>query len=112
MVITLPWPPSSNTYWRRNGSRYFISTKGQKYREMVVRACLECERFDTEDRLCVSIIAHPPDKRRRDLDNLFKSILDSLQAAKVFPDDSQIDYLSIRRSDSRFGMIEVTVEKL
>lgn len=115
MVIQLPWPPSSNTYWRRNGDRYFISTKGQAYRLHVIKACLElglANSFTEQDRLRLEVVAHPPDKRRRDLDNLFKSILDSLQWAKVFPDDSQIDELSIRRSESRFGMIEVTVEKL
>lgn len=115
MVIQLPWPPSSNTYWRRNGGRYFISTKGQAYRLHVIKICLElglANSFTEDDRLSVSILAYPPDKRRRDLDNLFKGLMDSLQHAKVFPDDSQIDELSIRRIESRFGMIEVTVEKL
>lgn len=50
-------------------------------------------------RIKVSMCAFPPDKRRRDLDNLNKIILDSLQKAGLFHDDSQIDYLSIERCE-------------
>lgn len=33
--FVLPYPPSVNTYWRRRGSQYYISDKGQKYRKDV-----------------------------------------------------------------------------
>ncbi|EHV9059806.1 RusA family crossover junction endodeoxyribonuclease, partial [Escherichia coli] len=33
--FVLPWPPTVNTYWRRRGSQYYISDKGQKYRKDV-----------------------------------------------------------------------------
>ena len=66
-----------------------------------------------EGRLGVSINAHPPDARRRDLDNLFKSVLDSLQHANVFLDDSQIDFLSIHRcAKIAGGKLDVFVEEI
>jgi crossover junction endodeoxyribonuclease RusA len=43
----------------------------------------------------VCITAHPPDNRKRDLDNLQKSLLDSITCAGVWQDDSQIMHLSI-----------------
>jgi crossover junction endodeoxyribonuclease RusA len=43
--------------------------------------------------------AFPPDRRRRDLDNLAKPTLDALEHAGVYEDDSQIDLLIIRRRD-------------
>jgi len=41
--------------------------------------------------------AFPPDRRRRDLDNLLKSVLDALEHAGLYADDSQIDLLVTRR---------------
>lgn len=113
ITIDLPWPPSSNTYWRRNGSRYFISTKGQHYRTATAWTCHKHRGvFGATERLKLSILAYPPDKRKRDLDNLFKSVLDSLQFANVFVDDSQIDELSIRRMPERQGRISITLEQI
>lgn len=111
--ITLPWPPSANTYWRRNGSRYFISSKGQQYRHETTIKCIPYRHhFDADSRISVSINAYPPDKRKRDLDNLFKSVLDSLQFSTVFVDDSQIDALAIRRMPERKGEIVITLERI
>jgi len=43
--------------------------------------------------------AFPPDRRRRDLDNLQKSTLDALEHAGLYEDDSQIDLLIARRCE-------------
>lgn len=53
--------------------------------------------FSKHDRLQVAITASPPDRRRRDLDNILKATLDSLQHAGLYPDDSQIDALFVIR---------------
>lgn len=111
--LTLPWPPSANTYWRRNGNCYFISKKGIDYRKTVGFECLVHKgRFDENTRIKLSVNAYPPDKRKRDLDNLFKGLLDSLQHACVFPDDNQIDELSIKRMPERKGKVIVTIERI
>ena len=113
IVIDLPWPPTANTYWRRNGGRYFISKRGQDYREYVAKACYAYQGlFVAEDRLRVKIKAYPPDKRKRDLDNLFKSTLDSIQHAGLYVDDCQIDKLSIERMPEHEGKISICVEKI
>ena len=46
--------------------------------------------------LAVVLTAFPPDRRRRDLDNLPKLVLDSLTAAGLWGDDSQIQRLTIQ----------------
>jgi crossover junction endodeoxyribonuclease RusA len=111
LIIDLPWPPTANTYWRRNGNCYFISKRGTDYREFVAKACYAYQGlFVASDRLRIKIKAYPPDRRKRDLDNLFKSLLDSIQHSGVYVDDSQIDKLSIERMPEHDGKITVCVE--
>ena len=113
MVIELPWPPSVNHYWRRQGSRYFVSSEGKTYKDSVYYLCAQYRGlFKASERLFLSIDAYPPDKRGRDLDNLFKAVLDSLQYAKIYEDDSQIDHLTIKRNVLRENKIIVTILEL
>ena len=110
MVIELPWPPSVNHYWRRQGSRYFVSSEGKQYRDSVFYLSREFRGlFKLKERLSVHIQAYPPDKRRRDLDNIFKATLDCLQYAQVYEDDSQIDFLAIKRMTEFKGKIIVEI---
>ena len=67
--------------------------------------------MELDCRLKVDILVFPPDNRRRDLDNVLKAILDSLEDAKVFKDDSLIDDLRVRRMDTfKDGKIEIGIE--
>ncbi len=64
-------------------------------------------------RVSVSITVHPPDRRRRDLDNLLKGPLDALEHAGVYLDDGQIDRLEIERGDvMRGGRVVVRIEEM
>ena len=104
LVLNLPWPPSLNSYWRSPNKgplagRTLISEKGRKYRKDVenktlmdlcnIAGGLRGAAFVGGERLSVAIYAYPPDKRRRDLDNLPKAVLDSLTNAGVWADDEQ-----------------------
>jgi crossover junction endodeoxyribonuclease RusA len=61
----------------------------------------------------VNIFVYPPDRRRRDLDNFLKSLLDALVYSKVLEDDSLIDDLRIVRKDIVVGgEVLVMIEKL
>lgn len=64
-------------------------------------------------RLAVEVEAYPPDRRRRDLDNIGKALLDSLEAASVFEDDGQIDDLRIVRCDvAKPGRVVVRIRRV
>ncbi len=100
--LNLPWPPSVNRYWRhptrgRLAGRHLISAQGRAYRETVAIQVLAQGAVKQVGRLALVADAFPPDARRRDLDNLFKSLLDALQHAGVVEDDNQFDALAIRR---------------
>ena len=112
LEITLPWPPSTNTYYRNTPTGTKISEKGRQYRAAVADQVLiqRCAKR-LSGRLSVSIVAHVPDKRRRDLDNMLKSALDSMTHAGVWLDDAQIDKLTIIRGPIG-GMLKIEVEEL
>ena len=113
VTVELPFPPSINHYWRRNGARYFISKEGTEFRNIVIATCYQLNGYFNENqRLSLVINVYPPDKRRRDLDNLVKSVQDSLQHAGVYPDDSQIDDLRITRNPNRAGKIVVQISEI
>jgi crossover junction endodeoxyribonuclease RusA len=109
--LTLPWPPSVNNYWQHTRHHVYISARGRAYRVDVLEATAELGRFGADARLEISIIANPPDRRRRDIDNLLKCTLDSLEHAKVFQDDSQVDKLYIERGHVfPGGQLEVRIQ--
>lgn len=99
MTIDLPYPPSINHYWRRAGRIIHISSEGQEYRRRVCTACRLADLQQIPGRLRVWVKAHPPDKRRRDLDNLLKPLLDALQHGGAYADDGQIDWLLVERAE-------------
>jgi Holliday junction resolvase RusA-like endonuclease len=97
MQLELPYPPSVNHLWRRVGHRTLLSRQGRAYRRQVHNLLVAHRTRQLEGRLAVTVEVHPPDRRRRDLDNLQKGLFDAMQHAGVFLDDSQIDELHILR---------------
>ncbi|MEE7007634.1 RusA family crossover junction endodeoxyribonuclease [Escherichia coli :H7] len=87
-----------NTYWRRRGSTYFVSKAGKRYRRDVALIVRQQRlKLNLSGRLAIKIIAEPPDKRRRDLDNILKAPLDALTHAGLIIDDEQFDEVNIMR---------------
>lgn len=98
MELVLPYPPSVNHYWRQFRGRTLISRQGRAYRQHVKTQCQSFGGQPPRDgRLAVAMDAFPPDRRRRDLDNIPKASFDSMQHAGIFEDDSQVDMLIVQR---------------
>jgi len=58
--------------------------------------------------LAIRIDIAPPDERRRDCDNVQKAVLDALQHAGLFWDDSQVVWLlSIKHESEKGGRVKV-----
>ena len=122
--IRLPFPPSINSYWiptvlnKGGGHRVFnrISSKGNTFRKIVIHDWKKAypDRKATRARLSVHIDATMPDKRKRDLDNLLKPLLDAMEHALVFVNDAQIDQLRIDRLPGTHnpGCVDVTITEL
>ena len=110
---TLPWPPSVNGYFASVKGRLILSAKGRQYREAIKALGLE-QRWPNfnHSRVRVEFEAWVPDKRRRDLDNILKSLCDSLTHAGIWHDDSQIDDLRIYRAPLVGGMVKARISAL
>lgn len=113
-ILHLPWPPSVNHYWQAKGSKRFISKRGYQYRLEVLAVVWQAyagKPMCLREGVRVTIEAHPPDNRARDLDNVLKAPLDAITKAGVIIDDKQINDLRIvRRPITRGGLLILTIE--
>ncbi|MEQ8785104.1 MAG: RusA family crossover junction endodeoxyribonuclease [Pirellulaceae bacterium] len=96
-TLNLPFPPSVNHYWRRVGPRTLISRQGREFRQRVCSILAAQRITPVVGSLEVEVDLFPPDRRRRDIDNFQKGLLDALEHAGVYENDSQIEMLTIRR---------------
>ena len=95
--MILPFPPSLNHYWRMARGRFYISPAGVAYRKEVCALAARWRIQPMGGPLEIEIVAVLPDKRRRDCDNMLKAVLDAMQHAGFYFDDSQIVKLSIEK---------------
>ena len=103
IVLTLPYPPSLNRYWRRVGNRTVLSREARRFRKRVKDAWFVQRFVHYREPLGstpveVKMVVSPPDNRRRDLDNVLKAVFDGIEAAGVIDDDSQVRRLEVEFS--------------
>ena len=103
LELELPYPPSVNHYWRRVGARTLISRGGRAFRQAVCSILAARGVRPLDGPLAVEVTIHPPDKRRRDIDNVQKALLDALEHGGAYGDDSQIVRLTIEKGDPLDG---------
>ena len=110
----VPFPPSMNTMWRNFRGRTVLSKAGRAFREEVQNIVIDKNIPSFGDKkLKVMMILRPRDKRKTDIDNRIKCVLDALQDAGVFDDDFQVDELSIVRGKPiKGGAIRVLIEEI
>lgn len=103
MTFVLPWPPTTNHLYTVARGR---KIKTQRARDYAYEVGIEVVRHlkanplwrlpTSTDRLKVTLDMYPPDRRRFDVANKEKALVDAVAYALGF-DDSQIDELTLRR---------------
>lgn len=99
LELDLPYPPSVNHCWRRVGNKTLISREGRRFRERVIALLSHLHVEPLEAELYVEVDVHPPDRRRRDLDNVLKALLDAMQHGGAYHDDGQIVHLVVKKCE-------------
>lgn len=111
--IQIPYPPSVNHLYGQRGNRRFIKKKGVEFFEKVKE--IVSQKVFAQFLGDVSVTAHlyPPDRRKRDIDNTLKAILDSLQKAGVYKNDNQVKQLFVARINAvKGGRVDLIVEEM
>lgn len=116
IVLSLPYPPSINHYYgRRRDGNLFVGTKGKAYRAAVWVICMQRGIRPMTGRVKIRMDVHPPDRIRRDLDNIEKCLLDALTHGGAWGDDSQVkDKHSVMfdQNPTKPGHVGVMIEQI
>lgn len=123
-VLVLPYPPSVNNYWsttciggKIKRPHIYIKERGRLYREEVIKIIREKDlELMANVPLSVTIVITPPDNRTRDIDNILKSLFDSLSHARFWEDDRYVRKLAMSYNEkenyTKPGSVLVHVEAL
>ena len=114
ICTVLPYPIgiSVNHCWKRAGNKTFLAPAVRRYRQEVWVTMGSWVSFNDEP-VRVEIGMFPPDKRRRDADNILKVVLDALCHAGTLADDSQIMQLYVQKFPPvKGGKLDLTIISL
>lgn len=96
--FSIPFPPSVNQITAVFRGRKITSKRGREYRQEAVDAIKAQYRGPTQTgRLALHVTLYPPCRRKRDIDNYSKGILDAITAAEVWADDELVDDIRVVR---------------
>lgn len=106
MILHLPYPVSTNCYWRNNSGRTHISEKGREFKTTAQRQyqwTTKLLRCDVE--LDITIFPKlnkkgAASKTLIDLDNCTKCVLDSLINV-VYVDDKQVKKITLQYGEPK-----------
>ncbi|QHB31856.1 RusA family crossover junction endodeoxyribonuclease [Yersinia canariae] len=121
MKLTLPFPPSVNSYCRAPNKgplagQHLISAKGRQFRTEALACILEQLRRVPKSitgHVAVTINFYPPDQRIRDMDNYLKTPLDALTHAGVWVDDNQVKKMALEWGPIiKGGKIEIQISEV
>ncbi|ULR41384.1 RusA family crossover junction endodeoxyribonuclease [Thermus sp. NEB1569] len=113
MRATLPWPPSVNHYWAARDNARYLSPRARAWRDEAAWRLREARngKGRISQEVALFLFAYPPDRRKRDLDNILKAVLDALVHGGVLKDDHQVAEIHlIRRRPEPGGRVELYLE--
>lgn len=104
-------PPSLNKFLGRENSWEYRNTKAEWLKK--VNLCCVPKPKEPLEKAVVTLFFHFKDKRRRDLDNYLKFVLDGLTASGIIRDDNfETVELRLKGIADKKGITEIFVEEL
>ena len=93
--VSLPFPPSVNNLFLNAGKRRIPTDRYKAWRAEAEQMLMVQRPRSLSGAVNVRVDLVPPDRRKRDCDNLAKAVLDTLVRTGIITDDSAIQRLSI-----------------
>lgn len=109
-MITLPYPPSVNRYWRMVSGHMTLSSEARQYKEQVGWLCNVAGMQPADGPVSLRISVYRP-QRRGDLDNTLKALLDALSGHAYVDDAQVVEIHAWRFDDGKDPRVEVCIEK-
>ena len=108
----MPYPPTVNTLYgnKANGKGRYLTDRGKEFKETVQLTCMLKKTGYIEGEIVFSIDVFRP-RKSGDLDNLIKSLQDSLEGI-CYKNDNQIVEIHARRfEDAKNPRVEIKLNK-
>ena len=111
MKLTLSGNPiSTNNLYRHIGNRVYMTQKGKDLKEQYAWEIYSQEKETFDGLVEVEITYYFGNRRKNDIDNFSKVILDSITDAGIWEDDSQIAKMTIiKKYDKENPRIEIQI---
>lgn len=105
LEVQLPYPPvTGNHVWKHAGGRHYLTRQATVYYTAVASSLRHQGKvLDLEVGVHVHCQLAPPDRRRRDLDNVWKVLADALTRGGLWRDDKLIRRLTLEWTDPQPG---------
>lgn len=115
ITVRLPFPPSANRLWRNVRGRTIRSAEYDAWLEKAsweVRrvVSMQHDRKGVQGPYGLTILACPPDRRKRDLGNLEKAVSDALAKGGAVQDDSLAQTISLEWAAGEPGVVVTAME--
>lgn len=94
----IPWPPTVNTMFGLHGHRRFVSKKYREWKDSASEHLMQQRPEKVDGPVDIFLRLKAPTKRKWDIDNRVKPILDLLVTHQIIEDDNA---LIVRRIDVR-----------
>lgn len=114
-VITLPWPPNANNLFLNAAKRRIRSPRYDAWILSAQAAVLQQRPGKIRGEFDVEMGCERPDRRKRDLDGLFKAPLDLLVKMGVIEDDSlaqDIRAYWVLKDPAKPGCVRLTIREV
>jgi Holliday junction resolvase RusA-like endonuclease len=85
--LWLPWPPTANTMFAMRGYRRFVSPKYAEWKDLVAAHLKDQRPVKMDCSVNIHISLSAPTKRKWDIDNRVKPIIDVLVTHGIIEDD-------------------------
>lgn len=114
MAISLPYPPTLNNLFKNAGARGRVKTQAYNCWLQEALLILRAQRAPKHTgSFRATIVLTRPDRRRRDIDNTVKALMDALKKGGVIEDDHLAQSVTVAWAWEEItpgGAVSITIE--